>query len=135
MFIMFNGDLTMYKITLFSALMVMAYFEARFYIRSDNLKNKNAFYKISFIANSLVGLSLFIPVYQFDLIAIVLFVVRSFIVGKLYILSNHKVTKKQATKSFWILQPLNLLVLFIYNVVFFLVIMFGGMLIHFLLNL
>ena len=87
--ILLIDQLIWYKFALFGALMIMAYFEARFYINEHNLKNKNDFFKVSFIANTIVGLALFIPVFFFDLLGIGLYILRSYFVGRMFIILNY----------------------------------------------
>lgn len=122
-------DVVPYKIALFGALMVMAFFEAKFYIDEHNLKGKKFFYKTTFIANTITGLFLFVPIYAFDLLVIGLYIVRSFFVGYLFIEHNDKKTRKQARISYLFTLPKNFVVFIAYNFVFFLAMLAVGIIV------
>ncbi|AIO18076.1 hypothetical protein KQ51_00173 [Candidatus Izimaplasma bacterium HR1] len=133
--IIFIDQIFYYKLAIFGALMVMAFFEAFFYINDDNLKNKRDFYKVSFIANAIVGASVFIPIYEFDLLAIGLYFVRSFFVGRIFIKLNTKKTKEQARNSYFFTLFKNMMVFVAYNLVFFLTVMLIGVIFTVIKNL
>ena len=111
-------QIIIYKFALFGALMVMAFFEARLYINEHNLKNKKEFYKVAFIANTITGLFLFLPIYWFDLLVIGLYFVRCIFVGKYFVKLNNKKTKKQARNSYIFTIFKNMMVFVAYNIVF-----------------
>jgi hypothetical protein len=123
-------DVIYYKIALFGALMVMAYFEAWFYTRENILPNKRVFYRISFASNTIVGLFLFLPVYEFDLITIGVYLIRTIIIRHFYVIHNHKKTPQQANVSFLFLFFKVLLVFVAYNFVFFLGSLVVGLILH-----
>lgn len=115
-----------YKLALFLALMVMAYFEARLYTHENILSDKRPFYRISFLANAIVGLFLFLPVYEFDLIVMGLYLLRTIVVGRFYIRLNHKKTTAQARTSVIFLFFKVLGVFVVYNMAFFLMSLLFG---------
>ena len=130
-----DSNIIYYKLALFGALMVMAFFEAKFYINDGNLKNKKDFYKVAFVANSIVGLFLFLPIYWFDLLVLVLYAIRSIPVGKFFVKYNNKKHKNQAVSSYIWTLPKNVVVFIGYNFVFFLISLFLGVIYGIILNI
>lgn len=118
-----------YKIALFGALLVMAYFEARFYSKEGHLINRKDFLKISLSANAVIGLFLFIPVYWFDLLVLGMFIIRSILVGILYVKHTEGRTTQQARASFIYTMFFNIIVFVGYNLVFFLASLFIGVIV------
>ncbi len=121
-----NPIFIFFKFSVFVSLMLMAFLEAKLYIDDGNLKNKKTFYLISFISSIIVGSFLLLPVVEFDLMTLGLYVIRTIVVGILFVKYNHKKTNTQARNDFlWVTLRI-VLAFVLFNFVFLLLLAIIG---------